>query len=507
MTFRPLPGTGFQRRCAARHAVRDARQRDKREFMTRLLIVDDEPGICWGLEQLGQRIDVATHAVSTAEEGLAAARQQHFDAVVLDVRLPGIDGIEALPQFRSVLPDSPILIITAFGELSLAIQAIQAGAFDYIAKPFSLQDIQTKIQMALAAAGRSGESRRDRVGPDENAARHALIGSSPVMQEVYKQIALATTSQSPILIRGESGTGKELAARAIHEHGPRSNGPFVAVNIASLSPTLVESELFGHDRGAFTGAARSRPGLVELAAGGTLFLDEVAEIPLEIQAKLLRVLDFGEITRVGESQPRSVDFRLITATHQNLDSLVRSGEFRHDLLFRIRAFEIQMPTLGQRLDDVEELVRHFLLIHSPGLSWSWTREFIEALKQRTWPGNVRQLRHAVESAAIRARMGVLGPEHLDEPRFDDLANHASGSIASGTGNLDQNLQTLTAEWISRRWDSQSVEALYEEFLRVVEPTMLKTAYDLAGQQYATAARRLGIHRTTLKKKLDGEDTD
>ena len=471
--------------------------------MPRLLIVDDEPGICWGLQQLGKRISVDTHTVSTAEAGLDSAQEQPFDAIVLDVRLPGMDGIAAIPHFRSLLPNSPILIITAFGELSLAVRAIQAGAFDYIAKPFSLQDIQAKIEKALASARRSDAATDPSSGASSDADRYALVGSSRPMQEVFKQIALATTSEAPILICGESGTGKELAARAIHQHGTRSAGPFVAVNIAALSPTLVESELFGHDRGAFTGAAQSRPGLIELAAGGTLFLDEVAEIPMEIQAKLLRVLDFGEVTRVGENQSRTIDFRLITATHQDLDALVRSGHFRHDLLFRIRAFEIGMPALRERLDDMEELVRHFLVLHTPNSNMTWTPEFIAALKQRRWPGNVRQLRHAVEAAAVRARMGVLEPELLNATLTDEtqLANSATGD------ELESSLQSLTAEWLRQRWNMTSIDSLYEEYLRVVEPAVLKAAYELAGQQYSTAARRLGIHRTTLKKKLDEDKSE
>ena len=314
------------------------------------------------------------------------------------------------------------------------------------------------------------------------------------MQEVFKQIALTTTTDSPVLITGESGTGKELTARAIHHFSNRSAQPFVAVNIASLSPTLAESELFGHAKGAFTGADVERIGMIQKASGGTLFLDEVAEIPVEIQVKLLRVLDQGEVTPVGSNQSVKTDFRLLSATHQDLFSQVNHGDFRHDLFYRLRTFELYLPPLREHREDIPALAHHFLRRATgsdPSLCMS--NEFLEGLQQRAWPGNIRELRNVVERAAILARGGVLTADHIED--FDmQLARESKH-------NTESELKRLTTEWMTQKWNSDS-ERLYESLWDVIEPAILQTAYALSEQQYSAAARKLGIHRTTLKKKLD-----
>ncbi|MCL4143343.1 UNVERIFIED_CONTAM: hypothetical protein GTU68_058524, partial [Idotea baltica] len=272
-------------------------------------------------------MSLETETAPSAEIGLKLAETTSFDLVVMDVRMPGIDGITAIKLFHQLLgKQTPIITITAFGDLQTAISAIQAGAFEYIVKPFELEVVRTKIQQAIATRNFAGKDKIER-GSDQRR-RSGLVGSSPVMQEVFKQIALTTTTDSPVLITGESGTGKELTARAIHDFSERSAKPFVAVNIAALSPLLAESELFGHVKGAFTGAESDRVGLIQQADGGTLFLDEIAEIPIPIQVKLLRVLDTGEVTRVGSSSPEKSNFRLISATHQDLLSQINHGEFR-----------------------------------------------------------------------------------------------------------------------------------------------------------------------------------
>lgn len=458
----------------------------------KVLIIDDEQSICWGLAKLCEKMSLDCETASSAEAGLALARQQDFHVVIMDIRLPGMDGLAAIKEFHKQLGPIPIITITAFGDLQTAITSIQNGAFEYIAKPFELDSVQQTLQQAIATwkITNQEKSKHDVEVADDS--KTGLIGSSLMMQEVFKQIALTTTTDSPVLITGESGTGKELTARAIHRFSLRAAGPFVAVNIASLNPTLAESELFGHVKGAFTGADSDRGGLIQQAKGGTLFLDEVAEIPLEIQVKLLRVLDQGEVVPVGSNQPVKTDFRLLSATHQDLLSQVNHGEFRHDLFYRLRAFEIKLPPLREHPEDIPALVFQFLSTASNSdRPMTTSPSFIDTLKKRTWPGNIRELRNVVERAAILARGGVLTADHIEDDA-DEAVHHSS--------NTESKLRELAGEWLRQNWN-QSSEPLYEQFLNIVEPEIFGAAFELSDRQYSSAARKLGIHRTTLKKKL------
>ncbi|QEG22454.1 sigma-54-dependent transcriptional regulator [Mariniblastus fucicola] len=464
--------------------------------MSRVLIIDDEESICWGLARLCEQMSLEHETASSAERGLELAEAASFDVIIMDVRLPGIDGLSAIEQFHKRFGKVPIIIITAFGDLDTAIGAIQKGAFEYIVKPFELEVVKSTIGQAIVA-----NSLQDYSEPSQDLAEPSgepeigLVGSSAVMQEVFKQIALTTTSDAPVLITGESGTGKELTARSIHRFGSRSSGPFVAVNIAALSPSLVESELFGHVEGAFTGANSKRVGLVEQANGGSLFLDEIAEVSLDIQVKLLRVLDQGEVVPVGSNTAVKTDFRLISATHQDLLAQINHGEFRHDLLYRLRTFEVRLPPLRDRKDDIPELVEHFLRKSATADSVSPTPDFLDALKDRQWPGNVRELQSVVERAAAFSKSGFLSAEHLvsqDEKAF----------VAPENDSLETKIQTLVREWTRKNWNDSRIELLYEELISVIDPAILPTAFKLGDNQYSAASRRLGIHRTTLKKKLD-----
>jgi two-component system nitrogen regulation response regulator GlnG len=476
--------------------------------MNRVLIIDDEESICWGLAKLCEQMGLACKTAASAEAGLKLAAQESFQAVILDVRLPGMDGLTAIKKFHEVLGAVPVITITAFGDLQTAITSVQNGAFEYVVKPFDLAQVRKTLNQALAAWSLTHADEAADNHLDGTEVRNAdsmalgLVGTSPIMQEVFKQIALTTTTDSSVLITGESGTGKELAARAIHRFSQRGSQPFVAVNIAALSPSLVESELFGHVKGAFTGADANRAGLIQQAAGGTLFLDEVAEIPLEIQVKLLRVLDLGEVTPVGSNVGVKANFRLISATHQDLLNQINHGEFRHDLFYRLRTFEIQLPSLRQHREDIPVLVRHFLGMvdrnSSPSHSIQPTpsAEFIAALQQRDWPGNVRELRSVVARAAMMARGGVLTPDHLEAPTL-----HSKSSPTGNDHDVGARLRELVTEWTKQHW-SEDEEPLYEALLGVIDPAILSTAFELSGDQYSAASRRLGIHRTTLKKKLD-----
>ncbi len=462
--------------------------------MGHLLIVDDEPSICWGVAKLAEELGHSATTVASAEKGLEAARSRPPDVIVLDVRLPGISGVAAMEQFRRMLGPVPIIIVTAFGELATAVEAVRNGAFEYLVKPFDLTVVQRAIERALQSISRQSEATSPCLPLPGDA---TIVGHSPAIQEVFKQIAVVAPSDACVHLQGESGTGKELAARAIHRYSRRSDGPFVAVSVASLSASLAESELFGHARGAFTGADQAHRGLLEQAHGGTIFLDEVADISLSLQVKLLRVLEHGEILPVGGDRPVQSDFRLISATHQDLCQRVAEGAFRHDLYFRLMTFKITMPPLRQHREDISELAAHFLAMLAakdhcsrPAIS----AEALAELRRRDWFGNVRELRNAMEHAMILARGGMIAAEHLPAP------------VASATMSdsiREEAIVSLLRQWTeSELHDPADVQDLYERFLNLVEPPLLQTAMDCCGGQYLAAARRLGLHRTTLRRKLD-----
>lgn len=463
--------------------------------MPKLLVVDDEEAICWGLTRLGESIGHEVTTASSAEQAFVAAERERPDVIILDVRLPGMDGLTAIEHLQKRVGQVPIIVITAYGDLRTAVEAVRNGAFEYIVKPFDLDHVQRAVTRALEIKLPSGSGRIavDYVG--------GLCGKTPVMQEVFKRIALAAASDASVLLAGESGTGKELAARAIHKYSPRASGAFVAVNVAALSETLAESELFGHVRGAFTGAEQARAGLLVQADGGTLFLDEVADIPLPSQVKLLRALEHGEVVPVGSNVPVKTNFRVISASHQNLLDKVQAGTFRHDLYFRLCAFQIEMPALRERREDIAELAEHFLdqLCRGPSaVRPRMSREILEELEQRPWYGNVRELRNALEHAVILARGGVLMPDHLPAPV-------AATAITPGgaTGTLDEQITALITEWAkAHAADPAKASQLYDQLLQLIEPPVLRAALESSSGQVATAARKLGLHRITLRKKLD-----
>jgi len=464
--------------------------------MARLLVVDDEQSICWGLSKLAREMGHTASTAASAEQGLEAAREKRPDVIVIDVRLPGMDGLEAMEHFREAVGAVPIIVITAYGELPTAVQAVRNGAVDYLAKPFDLGVAQHAIERALESVTTRAEPAappppQPAVGDDR------IVGNSPAMQAVFKRIALVADSDVCVHLRGESGTGKELAARAVHRYGRRATGPFVAINVASLSPTLAESELFGHTRGAFTGADQPRKGLLEQADGGTIFLDEVADIPMPIQVKLLRALEHGEVLPVGATRSVRSDFRIISATHQNLPQCVAQGTFRHDLYFRLITFEVEIPPLRERRDDIPLLIEHFiatLAAKNGQAPPTVSHEALEELQRLPWHGNVRELRNAVEHAIVLARSGTIALDHLPPPMPAPLVSHAVQEDA---------LAQLIRQWTATQLDEpQQPSELYDRLLRVVEPPLLRVVMQAHHGQCASAARRLGLHRTTLRKKLD-----
>jgi two-component system nitrogen regulation response regulator GlnG len=466
--------------------------------MSRILVVDDEASICWALREfltdLGHDVDVAANA----EDGLRLAESGRPEAIVLDVRLPGMDGLTALRAVRERLPATPVVVITAFGSLETAVRAMEQGAFDYLVKPFDLDQAGTVLQRALESRPPSAAARRIAADP-ARADGEALMGTSPAMQALYKNIALVAPTDVPVLITGESGTGKELVARAIHRHSPRRNGPFLPICLAALSPSLVERELFGHVRGAFTGAEHDQKGLLELASGGTVLLDEVGDIPLALQVKLLRAIEHRESTPVGDARPRPTNIRVIAATHRPLDDLMAAGQFRDDLYYRLSVFRIHLPPLRDRREDIPELAAHFLR-HTrlaAGAEGELSAETIRALRARPWVGNIRELRNAIEHAAIVARGGSIRPEHLPA---------ATAGTAGASPVLGDEIRQQVARWAEQAerlpaGGDPAEPLLYDRFLELVEPPLLRVVLEQCRGNRAVAAQKLGIHRATLRQRL------
>jgi two-component system, NtrC family, nitrogen regulation response regulator GlnG len=460
--------------------------------MPAILIIDDEETIAWALKRAFERERYSVAVAATAEVGLAQARKQRPDVVFLDVRLPGMDGLAALAQLRKLAPAAAVIVITAHGNLNTAVKAVEGGAYDYLAKPF---DLTHAIDVARRALTRSANGEREPsvANPDVDRSPDAIIGGSPVMQTVFKRIALVAPTDACVLITGESGTGKELVARAVHAHGSRREKPFLPIHLAALNANLVESELFGHVKGAFTGADRPRDGLLTLASGGTVFLDELADIPLPVQAKLLRVLERQEVIPVGGGQAQPVDVRVVSASHADLSAEVRDGRFRNDLFFRLNVYPIHLPPLRDRVDDIPALAEHFLRKFGVDDSQAiLPSETVAFLKSRPWPGNVRELRNALEHAAIEARGGPLGREH-----FPELASVA------GALTVADRLRSLVVEWTRQRVAAgeNEPESLYQQLIEAIEPAILdEVLRQLHGNRLA-AARRLGIARATVRKMI------
>jgi len=457
--------------------------------MSRVLVVDDEPAVCWSLKELlsdrGYDVDTAA-SVDSAWRIMTSAPP---DAIVIDVRLPGEDGLTALPRIRELCPDSPVIVMTAFGDLPTAAKAFSRGAFEYLVKPFDLGAFADVVDRAVRT-----DPQAPAFTPSSTGAG-TMVGSGPAMQAVFRQIALVAPTEFPVLLLGETGTGKEVAARAIHDHSRRTRGPFVATCLAALNPAVIESELFGHVRGAFTGAVEDRAGLFELATGGTLFLDEIAETPPAVQVKLLRVLETQRYCPVGSGLERTTNARVVAATHRPLGDLIAKGDFRSDFFHRLSVFTVRLPALRERPEDLRPLVECFLSqldadIRPGGVDAG----FWEALSRRPWPGNVRELRNAVDHAVVLARGDVLRPEHLPRPEVQLSGERTSSTLADAVSN-----------WVEQQLAEGCVTDLHERLLAAVEPPLLQSVLASTGQNRTAAAKLLGLDRATLRGKLRTSD--
>lgn len=465
-----------------------------------VLVVDDEPSICWAFEQLLTEYGHRVLTASSAEAGLEIASQTRPHLVLLDVRLPQEDGISALPKFTAATGGSPVIVMTAFGDLETAVAAVNQGASDYLIKPFRLDEALRVCNVALSSS-RSGPPAAP-INPSSGQ-EHRLIGASPAMQQAFRQIALVAASDLSVLVTGETGTGKELVGAAIHRHSHRAEEPYVAIAPAALNEDLIESELFGHVKGAFTGAQSDRPGLFDRAEGGTVLLDEIGDLPMNLQVKLLRVLEQGEFFRVGDIHPRRCNVRILAATNRDLHQAMQQNQFREDLFYRLSGLHIHLPPLRDRPGDLPLLCRHFLAsLGNASAAESLSDDLIEQLTLRPWHGNVRELRNAVQHAAVVARGRTL--------TIDDFPNVQNDPDSAGRVRGNE-LEKVVGDWVRHRLGQGETHSLYADFVAAFEPTLLGEVLAHTSNNRAAAAETLGIHRGTLREKLrqsnDGSESN
>ena len=457
----------------------------------RILLIEDDPVLAASLQKVLRAEDYVVELSSRGDEGLIRAKVEPFDLVITDLKLPGLSGLDLITSLRAIKPKVPIIMMTAHGTTETAIEATKAGACEYILKPCDPDEILALVASAVATSRLMSEPVD--IG-DARLGQLAIVGNCRLMQNVYKEIGRVAATPVTVLIRGETGTGKELIARAIYQHSNRANKAFIAVNCAAIPETLLESELFGHERGAFTGAHSRRIGRFEQANGGTLFLDEIGDLSPNTQAKLLRVLQERQFTRLGGDDAISVDVRLIAATHRNLETAIAEKEFREDLFYRLSVVSIHLPSLSQRREDIPALVKYFvqrfareLAVESPSIQ----PEGIALLQNRDWPGNVRELENVVRQAVILARPFAVSAEHVRQV------------LAKSKQPLDVAQQTHAAyisDLLSRAQRGEITDA-HARMIENLETELFAQAIKLAEGNQAKAARWLGVTRLKMRERL------
>ncbi|MBF7052720.1 nitrogen regulation protein NR(I) [Halomonas sp. KAO] len=457
--------------------------------IARVMVVDDDRAIRWVLERALAQPDLDVECLERADSALERLLADPPDVLMTDIRMPGIDGLDLMARVREAHPELPVIVMTAHSDLDSAVASYQGGAFEYLPKPFDVDEALALVRRAVAHAR---ERRRPISAPEGLDAE--IIGEAPAMQEVFRAIGRLSHSPITVLINGESGTGKERVARALHQHSPRTDKPFVALNMAAIPHDLIESELFGHEKGAFTGATASRQGRFEQADGGSLFLDEIGDMPAEAQTRLLRVLADGEFYRVGGHTPVKVDVRIIAATHQDLERLVEEGRFREDLFHRLNVIRVHLPRLAERREDIPQLTRHFLAEAARELATDvkvLTPEAERYLARLPWPGNVRQLENTCRWLTVMAS----GREILCEDLPPELRQ------------VNEEMLGASGDWRAafRDWADQALAAghthLLEEAMPDVERILIETALRHTGGRKGEAAELLGWGRNTLTRKL------
>jgi nitrogen regulation protein NR(I) len=462
--------------------------------MALILVVDDDAQLRKSFAKLLHSEGYEVVTASSGEKGIEEVRARRFDLAVMDVRMPGLDGLSAFKTINAVDPKLPVIIMTAYAATDTAIEAARSGAFDFVLKPFDIPHVLELIRQALEA----GRVMRSTVDMDADPAlgkEDALLGRSQAMQDVFKAIGRTAPTDATVLVRGESGTGKELVARAVYQYSQRADKPFLVINCVAIPDTLLESELFGYERGAFTGANARRVGKVEQAGGGTLFLDEIGDMPQSIQAKILRLLQEKTIERLGGRDPVEVDVRIIAATNRDLEAAISEGRFREDLYYRLNVVSLNLPPLRERLEDVDYLTDHFLArfsrelgVGNPGISDAARM----ALAAHSWPGNVRELANVIHKALIFSRGYPVSAEEVASALRDGQ------KVATGTPPDAEPLR----EWVRAQLTSAPGDNLFEDMRARLGAVLIEEALAVTANNRSQAARLLGVSRPTLLARMD-----
>ena len=464
-----------------------------------VLIADDDKAIRTVLVQALGRAGFDVRATGTASSLWKWVSNGEGDVIVTDVMMPDQNAFDLIPRIKRLRPDLPIVVISAKNTLTTAIMAAERGAFEYLPKPFDLGELTGVIGRAMELPRAQTESANN--GGDEDQSL-PLVGRSPAMQEIYRTVARLTQNDLSVLITGDSGTGKELIARALHDYGRRKHGQFVALNMAAIPRELIESELFGHEKGAFTGASQRMAGRFSQAEGGTLFLDEIGDMPMETQTRLLRVLQEGEFTTVGGRQPIKTDVRIIAATHQDLQQMIQQGLFREDLYFRLNVVPLRVPPLRERLEDIDDLVRHFVALgQREGLApKSFDLDALSVMREHDWPGNVRELENMVRRIAALYSEDVVTPEIIRLELSETPSGPPPPSVPTAE-SLSDSLTFHLNNYFSSHGQALPPNGLYDRVLREVERPLIELTLEATRGNQVRAAELLGINRNTLRKKI------
>ena len=463
--------------------------------MNSILIIDDDDQLRNSFKKLLSEEGYKVDGAASGEAGLNIVKKEVPDIVILDMRLPGMNGLETFRAIRKIEPKLPVIIMTAFGTTETAIEATKLGAFDYILKPFDIPDMLSLVKQAISASRFMRSPVEMDTFPDK-ASKDAIVGRSIKMQDVYKAIGRVSQTDATVLIRGESGTGKELVVRAIYQHSLRADKPFLVINCVAIPETLLESELFGYEKGAFTGAAHRRVGKIEQAHGGTVFLDEIGDMPLNLQAKILRLLQEKSIERLGGSEHISADVRIIAATNRDLESAILEGRFREDLYYRLKVVTIWLPPLRERESDIPVLTDYLLSkfsdengIMNPGI----TEEAKTIFLKHSWPGNVRELANTIQKALIFNRGAPISS--------DDIAKAIKEQTHESDPNSESGDQALL-QWVRKELTTRTGENLFDSCMDSIASILISEALNICGGNRSKAAKLLGLSRPTLHSKIE-----
>ena len=461
-----------------------------------VLVADDDTAIRTVLQKALARAGYEPRITSNAATLWNWVSRGEGDLVITDVVMPDENAFDLIPRIKKLRPELPIIVMSAQNTLMTAITAAERGAYEYLPKPFDLTELIAVVGRALAEPREKVPERTEDEGQDP-----PLIGRSAAMQEIYRVLARLTQTDLTVMITGESGTGKELVARALHDYGKRRNGPFVAINMAAIPRELIESELFGHEKGAFTGAAQRGTGQFAQAEGGTLFLDEIGDMPMEAQTRLLRVLQEGEYTTVGGRTPIKTDVRVIAATHRDLRRLINQGLFREDLYYRLNVVPMRLPPLRERVEDIPDLVRHFLAqAEAEGAEGKAVEgAALERLKLHTWPGNVRELENMIKRIAVLYTQDTIGVDLIET----ELANnaHAASKPAEMPQNVGDSMERYLSTYFAQFGEDLPPPGLYARVLREMETPLITMTLAATRGNQVKAAELLGLNRNTLRKKI------